>query len=237
MAPPAVRRLFFFLCLGIFVVGRAASASEERESVGRLDFGIPAQSLASALDAYSQMTGREIFYDGALVLGSRSAAVEGAYLPDAALRIMLLGTDFASRATGAHSFTIIRSPQAVSPAVAGLTGPIVAPGGSGGYQQYFAAVQAGLRQAFCPDPQTRPGDYQLVIRFWTSPSGEVLRSELLGSTGSRERDRAFSAALRTLRIGVPPPAAMPQPVTMAIFPASFRDPEECSAFVDDRVDP
>lgn len=227
------RCFLLFVSLGIFAVGRSGSAFGEGEPSERLDFDIPAQALATALDAYSEITGREIFYDGALVLGRRSAEVEGAFMPDNALRILLQGTDFVPRATGAGSFTIIRSPQAV----AGSTGAIAAPGGNGDDRRYFAAVQAGLKQAFCFNPQTRPGGYQLVIRVWTGPSGAVLHSEILGSTGNRDRDRAFSVALQTLKIAEPPPATLPQPVTMAVLPPVSGGTEECSALADDRVAP
>lgn len=216
------------VCLGSLAAAMApASAADDGNDpahAGRVVFDIPAQPLVSALDAYSTLTGRELFYDGALVQGHRSAAVTGALTPDVALRILLRGTDFAWRATGPHSFTIAPARRAAS-----LVPPPAAAHAAGDYGPFFAALQLGLRQAFCRSPETWPARYQLLIRFWIAPSGAVIRSELLGSTGSRERDRAFSAALQRLRLAAPLPGDMPQPVTMIVFPRSRQEAGECAS--------
>jgi hypothetical protein len=191
---------------------------------GQVSFDIPAQPLVSALDAYSTATGREVFYDGALVLGRRSSPVSGMLLPDAALRALLQGTGFAPRATGPHSFTVSLAPQ---PPV-DLSQP-PAPAEGSGYEPYFAMLQAVLRQALCRTAETRPGRYQLVVRLWLASSGAVQRSQLLGSTGSRQRDSAFAAALRLVKVNLPPPAGMPQPLTMVVLPRPSDAGEECSA--------
>jgi hypothetical protein len=230
----AMRFLFLAVCLGGFIVGRPALAIEDGDGQGGpLRFDIPAQPLAQALDAYSEITGREVFCDGALVLGRRSAGVSGVFLADEALLILLRGTDFVPRVTGKRSFTITRSLQAP----ADLPGPMAMPGGSGDDRRYFAAVQAAFRRAFCTVPETPSGGYQLVVKVWTAPTGEVLRSEISGSTGRSDRDRAFSAALRTLRIDEPPPPAMPQPLTMVVFPRSSGETDECGALVGERASP
>jgi TonB family protein len=223
-----IARTLLAACLGGLAAAAApASAADDGDDpahAGRVVFDIPAQPLVSALDAYGSLTGRELFYDGALVQGRRSAAVTGALTPDVALRILLRGTDFAWRATGPHSFTIAPARRAAS-----LAPPPVAPHPAGEYQPFFAALQHDLKQAFCRSPETWPAGYQLLIRFWIAPSGVVLRSELLGSTGSRERDRAFAAVLQRLRLAAPLPADMPQPVTMIVFPRSRREAEECAS--------
>jgi hypothetical protein len=202
----------------------AADDANDSAHAGPVVFDIPAQPLVSALDAYSTLTGRELFYDGALVQGRRSAAVNGALTPDVALRLLLRGTDFAWRATGPHSFTIAPARRAIS-----LAPPPAAAHAPGDYEPFFAALQLDLRQAFCRNPETWPARYQLLIRFWIAPSGVVLRSDLLGSTGSRERDRAFAAVLQRLRLAVPLPADMPQPVTMIVFPRSRQEAGECAS--------
>ncbi|MDE1172064.1 MAG: TonB C-terminal domain-containing protein [Parvibaculaceae bacterium] len=200
----------------------AAGQGDAAGHGGRFSFDIPPQPLASALDSYSAITGREIFCDGDLVLGRRSSEVSGMLTPDAALKALLRDSGFVPRVTGPHSFTVMPAPQGEG------TGPVIASSASDEYQRYFAAVQAGLRQAFCRNPETRPGTYRLVVKFWMAPSGAVQHSELLGSTGNRERDRAFGAALQTLRIAQPSPAGLPQPLTMAILPHTS-GADECFA--------
>jgi TonB family protein len=223
-----IARTLLAACLGGLAAATApASARDDGDDPAppdRVVFDIPAQPLVSALDAYSNLTGRELFYDGALVQGRRSAAVTGALTPDVALRLLLRGTDFAWHATGPHSVTIALARRAAS-----MAPPSAAAHPAGDYEPFFAALQLDLRQAFCRSPETWPARYQLLIRFWIAPSGAVIRSELLGSTGSRERDKAFAAALQRLRLAAPPPADMPQPVTMIVFPRSRPEAAECAA--------
>jgi hypothetical protein len=211
--------LIFAVCL---LSSMDAFAFERERNAGQtswLNLDIPAQSLASALQAYSILTGREIFYDGALVLGRRSAAVNGIFPPDAALRALLLGTDFVSRPLGSHGFTITPAPHTAIDS----SGPDDALAPDRGYERYFAALQVSLRDVLCRSSETRPGSYRLLIRFWLTPSGDILRPQLISSTGDPERDRAFAAALPMINAGGPPPAGMPQPLTMIVFP---RRPEE-----------
>jgi TonB family protein len=226
VGPSTARSFLLAACLAGSLVTEASAVeqgSASRQASG-LSFDIPVQPLVSALDAYATVTGREVFYDGALVLGRQSTKVNGVLPPDVALRVLLQGTDFVPHATGSHSFTITPMPQ---PAVAPTR--LVISGGDGGYEPYFTTLQADLRQALCRSSETQPGRYQLVIRLWLTPSGAVERAELLSSTGNRTRDGAFAAALQSVRASTPPPAGLPQPVTMVVFPRPSGDAEECSA--------
>jgi hypothetical protein len=63
-------------------------------------FDVPTQPLASALDAFSKVTGREIFYDGSIGRGRRSTAVEGSFMPDEALSLLLSGTNLVALPNG-----------------------------------------------------------------------------------------------------------------------------------------
>ncbi|MCK9910797.1 hypothetical protein MXD81_16740, partial [Microbacteriaceae bacterium K1510] len=58
-------------------------------------------------------------------------------------------------------------------------------------------------------------------------SGAVARVELIGSTGSEDRDRVYAAALHSLSIGEAPPQDMPQPVTLMVLPRASRVAAEC----------
>jgi TonB-dependent heme/hemoglobin receptor len=80
---------------------RAATAASAR------DLNIPAQSLASALIAFSRQTRMQIFADQALVAGKNSPAISGALAPSAALNRLLAGSGLSYRFTGANAVTIV----------------------------------------------------------------------------------------------------------------------------------
>lgn len=182
-------------------------------------FDIPAQSLDAALNAYATAVGRDVYYDGALVLGRRSAMVKGMLTPDDALRALLRGTGFAARNTGVRSFTISGPPDETK-AVFGSTG-------RADYQRYFAAVQAGIRQAFCDNPEVGTEDGQRLVKLWLTPSGIVSRAVLLEATTQVERDEAFIRVLETVRVSLAAPPGMPSSITMMVFPRVPDAPAEC----------
>lgn len=88
------------LALGFVPVGavvtRQAMAAEQRdgsvESSVSMEFDLPAQPLALALERYSVASGWQIIYDSNLATGLRSAGVRGNLPPSAALRMLLAGT-------------------------------------------------------------------------------------------------------------------------------------------------
>ena len=98
------------------VVDPPFQAASQDASVAekRIAFDIPAQPLASALEAYSAATGVEIFYDAVLAAGHRSASVKGSFLPARALETLLLGTGYVPRSTGPDTISIAPGPQGTS---------------------------------------------------------------------------------------------------------------------------
>jgi hypothetical protein len=56
-------------------------------------FAIPPQSLVSALETYSRVSGVHILYDSRLAAGRHSPGVAGVLDPEAALTNLLAGTD------------------------------------------------------------------------------------------------------------------------------------------------
>jgi TonB family protein len=174
---------------------------------------IPAQPLASALDAYSAATGKEVFYDGTTGGGRRSAAVKGTFMPRSALTALLAGTGFVALPGGPDDYTLVYAPEQAAHAEAAVRIAADRP-----YAHYFAVVQTDVRNALCRRPETRPGSYRLVLKFWIGPSGAVERSELTGSTGSPAADGLLVQTFRILRLDEPPPPDMPQPITMAVLP-------------------
>jgi TonB family protein len=86
------------------------------------------------------------------------------------------------------------------------------------YGHFLGVVQAGLLDTLCRNAQTRPGPYEIAVRFTVGSSGEVLLTSLVSSTGDRERDAQIVAAMERLTLSEPPPTQLAQPITMVIAP-------------------
>jgi hypothetical protein len=208
--PPSRRALLAEACSVFFLLlGHPALA----DSVKFARFEIPAQPIPDALDAYSAITGFDVFYDGALAAGRRSNPVEGVLSPDIALRQLLAGTGLAARATAKGSFTL-------GPAETSRVGKT-------SYQSYFATLQSKVAQALCGRAETRPGDRDVVIRIWIAAAGTVQQARTVEMPDVAAKEEPLATALRGLPIGAPP-AGMPQPVTMAILARNANAPSGCA---------
>jgi hypothetical protein len=177
---------------------------------GALTFDIPAQSLAAALEQYGSLTGRDAIYKSSLMVGRRSTAVRGQLSPDEALAVLLQGTGLSVAHATSKSFVLL--PAAVSVAAA----PPVAPPYA--VSQYYGRIQAGLQKVLCAESEARPGRYRLAVRLWFDAGGNVAKYERWDSTGAAWRDEMIDRALRRMRIDMPPPAGLVQPVSIVIRP-------------------
>jgi hypothetical protein len=186
---------------------------------------IPAQPLASALEAYSAAAGVEAFYDSNLAAERRSTAVKGILAPDVALRILLEGTGL-TVVYATNTFTII--PVASTPQGDGSR--------LASHEPFLAIVQREVERAFCRRWETVPGQYRLALRFSIGPSGEVLYPRFLGSTGDRQRDDLIADLLGGLSVEQPPPRGLPQPITMIISPRQPAQTGDCGS-ADGRAPP
>lgn len=177
-------------------------------------FDITAMPVIQALDQYSAVTGREVFYDGALASGRRSNSVQGVLAPDVALRALLAGTGLTAKPTGENSFTLKSGPpQRVNTTA---------------FQSYFADVQTKVSHALCARVETRPADHDRLVRIWVAPSGAIEQAQLVNLADAQVMSRDLGeVALRGLSVGAPP-ADMPQPVVIAILAGA---PSACAEFV------
>ncbi|KZD23817.1 STN domain-containing protein [Tardiphaga robiniae] len=179
-------------------------------------FDIPSQQLADALVAFSAKTGLEIFYDGALSVGRRSTAVAGEFSPIDGLRILLRGTSYVAQATedaGGVTISVVQN----RPSEAMRR-----------YESYFALLQANLSAALCELEDRTAGEGRIVVNLWLESSGVISRTDILGLIEYPDRRNAISAALDGLQIKQTTPAGLPQPVTMAIFPAAAGETTGCA---------
>ena len=219
------------ICAGLAIAGICAAAAEEHLVVAGsapIQFHIPAQPLANALQAYGAQTGVQVLYESHSAAGQRSVAVEGSFTPEDALNLLLTGTDLSVRYTKPDAITLARSapeqdvPPASPLAKADLSlGTLrVRAGGeeedAGPLRDYSESVQADIQKALQKNAKTRAGSYRAVIDLWIDPSRTVARTQLFRSTGDAERDAAVAAALRGVVISRAAPTNMPQPVRVAI---------------------
>lgn len=200
--PGDSRRLCSVLMIALCLSVPEQSARAEDAAI---DFDIPAQPLAMALEQYNAIAGRNTLYSSNLALGRRSAPVRGQLLPGAALAALLEGTGLAAREDSTGSTVILRT----------SSGPVstLTPASD----QFYRQIQLGLQAAMCADADARPGDYVVAFRLWIDPAGRVARYER-GSSGQANIDEGIDRALRRMRIDAKPPADLAQPIFVAIQP-------------------
>ncbi|MGJ7543785.1 energy transducer TonB [Variovorax sp. LT1R16] len=194
------------------VVPRAAAPAQASRAL--LDFDIPAQPLASALNRYSAVTDRPAVFRSSLVSGRTSSPLRGAYSPEAALPLLLSGTGLVAHHVGTgdtHAF-VLKPASASEPATVATTAGTSSP------STYDGLVQATVWEGLCANPQTTPGDYRALLRFQIDAAGAVQDAGLLGSTGDKGRDAAVLQTLHRVHIDQSPPAGLVQPLVMLVLP-------------------
>lgn len=80
------------LATGTAAIAIQVPSAHAQAQSGVQSYNIPAQDLATALQRYSQITGRDVIASGPLTSGKRSSRVAGRLNPDAALSRLLSGT-------------------------------------------------------------------------------------------------------------------------------------------------
>ena len=171
-----------------------------------LDFNIPAQPLATALEQYGSVTGRNALYNSNLLVGRRSTAVQGQISSDTALATLLEGTGLIARRLTADSFLLSLNPVETAP----VAQPAVT--------DYYGRIQVGLQKVLCAAGNARPGSYRIGMRLWIDGSGDVTRFERVGSVGAPEIDDGIDRALRRLQIVAAPPPGIAQPISVVVRP-------------------
>jgi hypothetical protein len=190
-----------------------AWAGETKKAL--VSFDIAPQPLEEALDIYSSASDVQVLYETALTLGRRSTQVRGLFPPEVALKALLAGTGLTARSTAHDSYTLV--PQRATASLNNRLPPEIAR-----YDHFLGTVQNRILNALCQNTDTRPGRYRIKLSFQIEPSGTVVKTLLLDSTGDNDRDAAIVGAMGRLRVDQAPPAELPQPITMIIAP---RPPE------------
>ena len=217
------REIAFAAYLGLLLIAGAGTAfANGTEPGGLVAFDIPAQPLAAALNAYGAATGTEVFYKAALAVGRRSTAVKGTLSPHDALTILLSGTGYVSEATQGGMISIVAAP----PEPASLADPPAI--NIGMFRPYFAVIQARLSRALCNTHDASAGSNQIVFKLWITAFGTITHVEMVTGSDDPAYNRTIVAGIEGLNLGKSPPADMPEPVIMAIYPPKAGEAPGCS---------
>ncbi|GLQ91469.1 STN domain-containing protein [Dyella acidisoli] len=211
---------------------QTASPTVGRTGLLRIDdsiaFDIPAQSLLTALQTYSELTGQAVLVDNALAEGRRSPGVHGNFDKTEALQKLLAGTGLVASYSSDQAFTL---KLAESDASAGKTvrerpESVGVEESEAVIEHYAGQIQKPIEAALCQLDDTRPGTYRLAVQIWIASSGHVEKAKLLTPI-SGQRDYEVRHALNKLVLE-PPPPGMPQPITMLLLPGHAGDVSVCA---------
>ncbi len=192
----------FGLVTGLLLISAGAQASDEARR-----FDISSQPLGSALVEFADRTGMAALIDAELASGKQSTVVRGRLTPQDALRILLAGTGLSFRRAGDSAFTVI--------AGAGEGDVRGAQRHHTEHDAYFLRMQSMIRRALCEQPDIRAGAFRSVFQIWVGQGGAVDAVHAVGSTGDAARDTRIAEAIERTRV-TPPPAGIPQPVTIVL---------------------
>jgi hypothetical protein len=194
-----------------------APDNEQAVPARRYDFDIAAQPLEAALVRFSQITGISVLNDSATVSGKRGARTVGGLTASTAIVALLSGTGLRARFTAGGSIVILPARKAdvvLDRIEARGRPPIGRAAVDPRWTSYGDLVQAKVRSRLGEDPDLSRGRYAIVLRLWLTRSGQVTRPDLVRGSGDLLRDQRFVNTISALEVGTPPPADMPQPLTI-----------------------
>jgi hypothetical protein len=208
----------------IIAAGTAIAVAFQPESEatalaeGPIDFDIPAQPLAAALEAFSAVSGYQILMANAGSGAGYSGAVRGTFSPKDALVQVISGTGLVARFTAAKAAILIRRDFSRDGSAPTLPG--------GNQAEFEARLQNDVTRTLCQNEATRPGAYRAALDLWVNPFGDVDHAELLSSTGNTGRDKEIVAMLDSLH-SMSPPSGLGQPTTLLIVPRVSKSVTAC----------
>lgn len=211
--PGAAWAFACWFAFGLAVLPPAALAQQRAADTALIPFDIAAQPLDAALAAYTQATGMAVLVTSRLTAGRQASAVRGRLAPREALRLLLTGTGLQARYTSASAFTLVES-AASAPAP---RAPAPAPSAAA-VTRYAGVLQNTVTRALCQWTGAQFGRYRASLQLWIGRNGVVRQARVLSGTGDARRDEALAGVLSGLIMDTPPPADLPQPVTIVLAP-------------------
>ncbi|WP_421710214.1 TonB-dependent siderophore receptor [Algihabitans sp.] len=143
-----------------------ARATQEAQAAEQRDFDIPPQALASALRLFGRQSGLQVAADSGLLAGLQAPGLQGRYLPEEALRRLLLDTGVTFRFSGDDTVTLE---------------PVVARQNDGTLRLGPVMVEGEL------DPLAPPATGTIGSPPPAFPGGQVATGQQLGLLGNRDR--------------------------------------------------
>lgn len=211
--PGAAWAFACWFAFGLAVLPPAALAQQRAADTALIPFDIAAQPLDAALAAYTQATGMAVLVTSRLTAGRQASAVRGRLAPREALRLLLTGTGLQARYTSASAFTLVEAAANAPAPRAPATAPSAA-----AVTRYAGVLQNTVTRALCQWTGAQFGRYRASLQLWIGRNGVVRQARVLSGTGDARRDEALAGVLSGLIMDTPPPADLPQPVTIVLAP-------------------
>src|SRR5262249_6299818 len=144
------------LASGLAILLTVVAAIAQSDTAAVIDFDIGAQSVATALDAYSGATGLVAVYDGELAVGPQSRGRRGRYAREAALQLLLSNSGLVAQFTTTGAFVLLRAQsRATDVGTPSMIGLAALAKQNAVEQQYSGLMQSSINQALCGVPETR----------------------------------------------------------------------------------
>lgn len=231
-------RLSALFCVGllcaVFVISATMAQEKGPDRKSSIAFDIPAQSLATALQIYSEQSGVHVIYESGSSVGRQSSPVKGDYTREDALRALLGATDLIVRYARADSVILLNPAEAqrdeppelqhAGADIALETLHVAKPQNEPdptALADYIGVIQQDVQQALRKRGKASSGSYRVGLELWVDPSRTIQKTQIFRSTGDRERDLAVAEALQGVVIRQPAPAHTPQPVRVMIVVRSL----------------
>jgi periplasmic protein TonB len=117
-----------------------------------------------------------------------------------------LGLD-AKGGTGSDAFGLVGRPGGQD---------IIGEGGSA-FTWYAGLLKNQIQNQLGAESDLRAASYSVVVSVWVGDDGTIQRVEIAKTSGDTQRDRTIEAALSRIgRLSQPPPADMPEPITLRV---------------------
>lgn len=226
------KSLNFPLCLCMFMtvilaMAHLAQAGEVQVEGGKdtpINFNLPAQPLALALTAFSELTGYSILVSSNLTAGREAAAVQGLLDPRTALQRLVAESGLLVHYVMPKAFTLFPAPEEVRGSDSKELGQGLV---AGDLNVFYALLQASITRLLCLAQPQEFGRYRLGLQLWFAENGKVRDIRLLESSGVEVQDQLVLRSLHSLV--QPPPPGLPQPLTILLTPRP--DPAaDCRAY-------
>jgi protein TonB len=89
--------------------------------------------------------------------------------------------------------------------------------GASAFVWYAGLLKDQILNQLGAQPEVRTTEYSVVVSVWIADDGTIQRVRIAQSSGDGQRDHSIEEALTRLgRLSQPPPADMPEPITLRI---------------------